>query len=178
VSGQEGELMFYLKKLISAAFLGIQNTRFNHERKIIINTGVLLKKLYQKAEQCLKRGGKILLFTFSISLSREKTPEFEEALIKKFRIYDLVAKLSPNLYTIGVIFPESSEEDKSINICQIIARIKEATKESGINEGELNYVLKVIPHDGTNIKLLLKESLKELQQEDIEHNFSAKLSET
>jgi len=149
------------------------------ERKVIKDPELFLKELSIESSKCLREGGRLLLFTFTTPLiPGDKIKEFEERLVKKFRLYDMVAKLSPNLYSIGVISLKPLEDGKGIGVAQILSRVKDTLKEIDLNQEELNYAFKVAPYDGTDARILLKTSLKELQREKVEYSLPVRFSET
>jgi membrane-associated protease RseP (regulator of RpoE activity) len=149
------------------------------ERKVIKDPELFLRELSVESSKCLREGGRLLLLTFATPLiPGDKIREFEEKLVKKFRLYDVVAKLSPNLYSIGVISLKPLEDGKGIGVAQILSRVRETLKEVGLDPEELNYAFKVAPYDGTDARALLKMSLKELQKEKMEYSLPVRLSET
>jgi len=134
----------------------------NPEERIIRDVNEFLRFLSRETTKCIREGGRVLLVSFKVPyMAEEKRKEFEEVLAGSFRFYDLIANLSPEVYVVAVVSLKPPEE--GINVHEIISRIKETLKASGLGTGSFNYSFKIIPYDGVNLEGLLKVSLRELQ---------------
>jgi len=157
--------MEILEKVFAKLSFGKSPVPLTDERKVIKDVDEFLKRLSIESSKCLREEGKVILVNFKVpSLPDEKVEEFEEKLAKKFRVYDLVAALSPKVYAIGVVSLKPSNNGRGIGLTTILSRVKAALKEAGLDPESFVYSFKILPYDGTDPKVLLKMNLKELQR--------------
>jgi hypothetical protein len=130
--------------------------------RIITDVNEFLRYLSRETSKCIRENGRVLLISFRVPyLSEERREEFEQELANSFRFYDLIAKLSEDVYSVAVVSMKPPNE--GINVHTVISRIKDVLRKNGLSANNLNYSFKVIPYDGVNLEALLKVSLRELQ---------------
>ncbi|WP_457677596.1 hypothetical protein [Thermovibrio sp.] len=128
---------------------------------LVKNVEAFLELLTREVSKSVRENGRILLVVFQVpQLEGEMRELFEELLRKKFRSYDILAQITPTVYSLALI---SNNHKEAISVDKVTERVKSVLREIDEEVEPLNYSFKVLPYDSLNPKTVLKLALKELK---------------